>query len=139
MKFDKLRLVKKCTLALITVIAIIFIAPVIFNGSRSFFNAYADKCANGDPQKEIECKELKNYIYSKVGDEKINVVNSGEQSFGAFLWGLAGCESTWRDWVINPNGWYGLHQYDPGTWDSANRDRGVSPIPDKLDPSAQID
>src|SRR3990167_4808792 len=68
--------------------------------------------------------EIKSYIQSKVDDQTDPVPpnpGQGPYSFGKYLWGLAGCESTWNERNIDPTGtFYGLYQYDQVTWQNVN-------------------
>ena len=77
--------------------------------------------------------EIKNYIKSVVPDITFNIRNHGPDSIQKFLWGLAGCESTWDSGNVGsqeyPSGsgkyiyFYGLYQYLPNTWINSNKAR----------------
>jgi len=84
--------------------------------------------------------DFKIYLRSKVDDQMITVPNWGQDSFGKFLWGLAGCESGRYEGAVDPSGSYhGLYQYLVSTWNSSNSSRGISPAPNIYDGYAQID
>lgn len=66
----------------------------------------------------------------------INVPNYGPANLGMFLFGLAGCESTWTS---SSDGYFkGLHQYLLSTW-AASNSRRLGYIPNIYDGYIQMD
>ena len=62
-------------------------------------------------------------------------------SFGRYLWGLAGCESTWGkndNAYTGASGFIGLYQFLPSTWNDVHSKMGKQP-PGILDDYAQVD
>ena len=84
--------------------------------------------------------DIKNYIRGRVDDNSLTVpagfVGAGTHSFGAVLWGLAGCESSWNLAAIGAAGEKGPFQYMPSTWAGTSPGRAGKSI---FDPTAQVD
>jgi len=93
----------------------------------------------------VTCAQL-SYPHDQAGfrayshDQKFNVDvfirNWGWDNLGKFLYGLAGCESTWNEKATGT--YQGLHQYLWSTWNSSNTAR-LGSIPDIYDGFIQMD
>ena len=105
------------------------------------------------PQGTGTKEDFKRYIRAKVDDEIIDIPKSYyakteyiQDSFGKFLYGLAGCESNWNGKSPGPP-FYGLYQYSFDTWQGTNWEMAGRPTisrydyipPDILDGYKQID
>src|SRR4030042_7078513 len=118
----------KIFLTLVIGFILLLFAPIVLSNITTNLNAYA-----------ATPTEIKNHIRSRVDDQIINIPNHSPDSFGKFLWGLAGCESTWNENAIDSYGlFHGLYQYTTATWQSINSLMGVSPTPSIYDGIAQV-
>jgi len=90
--------------------------------------------------------DVKNYIKQEVDNSIISaptyVHSSGQVNFGAFLWGLWGCE-TGGTWSLNSynssSGATGSFQYLPSTWAELSDSRHYNVNWDIWDPYRQVD
>ncbi len=110
----------------------------LWNGSQHFLptdpsmsNFYVAACSNGVGAVQAE---IRDYVFG-VGVNVFEDLPPGNGShalvsteLAPFLYGLAGCESTWNPYAVNytenpPD--YGLYQYKPGSWVSAVGEAGL--------------
>src|SRR4030042_5488892 len=106
--------VSKIFLTLVVGFILLLCAPIVLSNVITNLNANA-----------ATPSEIKNHIRSRVDDQVINIPNHSPDSFGKFLWGLAGCESTWNESAVDPYGlFHGLYQYTTASWQSVNAAMG---------------
>src|SRR3989344_1800125 len=114
----------------------------VFTGTLSFFIIFYVVANLGNFSKvyAASAQDIKKHLRTNNDDQTLNnIPYHGQDSFGRFLWGLAGCESTWNDKAVGGGGlFYGLYQFSTGTWESINRMKGT-PNADIFDGIAQID
>src|SRR4030042_5069114 len=85
-------------------------------------------------------EEIKVRIAGEVDNELISIPNWGSDSFGKFLWGLAGCETGYGQ---DPSAYdsygdyFGLYQYTTTTWNGVWVAMG-EPAPNIFDDFSQI-
>src|SRR3989344_3177244 len=133
--FIYFRILKRVVLVFGLTLIFLFL-PVIFISFNNFSKVYA-----ASPE------DIKKHIQSKVDDQTLNnipnwnISNGGQDSFGRFLWGLAGCETggKWNETAVGYGDlFYGLFQFTPGTWESIKNMMGT-PTANIYDGLAQVD